>query len=330
MTTEIVLRSSPATTLISHLSMYGLSAILEDAGFTVRLSWSKSMTPRPALHVEASEEDIGNVVRIHALSHTVSGSLCSQTSSPDMSPRITAIPVENWEIFKAQRHEVIDRYRDSLLETRFLGGLGEPAHWPTSGKEGDKGQDRGASMLEMVPRNRGSSLFPQRMLPLAKIVSECSAAQIVTRLTGDVVVDEMQTKSKNPYSASGLGPDITTDNVLAWCAMWGLSLLPVTHQVNDFSDTSATFRPTRSTKGIAVFPVWYAPFTLAKVRSVLTSYDLVVTASDNSDRLAACLRLASRGVDGVIVFSFVDRDPDNKNSSRWGAQSGQPLLIGSH
>jgi CRISPR-associated protein Csb3 len=149
----------------------------------------------------------------------------------------------------------------------------------------------------------------------------------VQRLRGDLVIDEMQLKSKNTFTSAGLGPDVTTDNVLAWCALWGLSLLPVAHAVGTFSSTSASFRTSRSSENYTALPVWYSPLSPAKVRSILASADLTSAAGGKGDNLTSSVRLVERKIDGLMVFSFINRGAKG-NANRRCATPGRPVSIG--
>ena len=313
-------RHSPAPdsmTMFSHMTLYGLAAIVEDSGLEgVRLSWTAGMSTLPVLSApQATPERIGEIVRRHAARHDLPESWPSRRLSDGeqralMSPANSAPSPRRGLALAAgrRRHDVIDRLTDAreLLDLRLIAALGEPSYWRTN-RQGQRLQDDGASRLEMQPRNQGSEFVGNRIRPLAAVVAARTAAAVSDGLLGRAVRDEIgkdQSTSRTPTGFASPGP---TDNALAWCAMWGISQFPIAQRTNGFAKTSGHIG--RGTSGHLYVPVWDGRWRTARHRTIIASGQLARFAAtglapkaieDNSD--AARQWLAHRGVTAIVRF----------------------------
>jgi len=321
--TDFVLATAEPTTMLSHLALYGLAAIVEDGGLEdVRLSWTPGMTPRPVLSApQATPETIGEIVRRHAARHDDPASWPSRQISDGekkalMSPRISVITTsDGWRNLQDRRHDVLDRLTDerALLDLRLIAALGEPSYWRKN-RKGDRLQDDGASRLEMQPRNQGSEFVGNRIRPLAATVAARTAAAVSDGLFGRGVRDEIgkdQPTSRTPTGFAAPGP---TDNALAWCALWGISQFPMAQRTTAFATTSG--HTGRGTSGYFYVPVWAGRWRTARHRTILASgqlcrfaetglspKDLGRASDDDAPRREADQQwLASRGVTAVVRF----------------------------
>jgi CRISPR-associated protein Csb3 len=209
-----------------------------------------------------------------------------------------------------RRQAVLDKLTDDswFLDLRLLAALGEPAYWSIN-RKGVSLQDHGASRLEMQPRNQGSEFVGSRLRQLAKAVADRAPAQVLEGLEGRVVRDESGKDQPDSRTATGFANPGPTDNVVAWCALWGISQLPQAARVNDVAATSGYLG-----KGAAEWfylPYWSVPRHPARMRSVLTTRQLARAASQglperweaaDADVLAARAWLAARGVSGIVRF----------------------------
>ena len=314
--TDFVLATADPKTMLSHLALYGLAAIVEDGGLQdIRLWWTGSMTGRPVLSApRATPETIGEIVRAHAAAQArpeswPSAVLRDGASRALMSPRISVLAdAGEWHSLQERRHRVLDRLTQTraLLDLRLISALGEPSYWRFN-RQGQRLQDDGASRLEMQPRNQGSEFVGNRIRPLAAAVAARTPTAVSDGLLGRTVRDEIgkdESASRTPTGFASPGP---TDNALAWCALWGISQFPIALRVDDFASTTGHIG--RGTAGHYYTPVWYTPWRTAKLRSILASgplrgfasTGLPVSGSDPGDATAGRW-LASRGVDAVVRF----------------------------
>lgn len=320
--TDFVLATAEPKTMLSHMALYGLAAIVEDGGLEdVRLSWTRGMAPLPVLSApRATPETIGEVVRAHAARHATPESWPSRTVRDGepralMSPRLSVISSdEGWRSLQRRRHDVLDRLTQAreLLDLRLIAALGEPSYWRFN-RQGQRLQDDGASRLEMQPRNQGSEFVGNRIRPLAVAVAARTAAAVSDGLLGRSVRDEIgkdEPTSRTPTGFASPGP---TDNALAWCALWGISQFPIALRRvpagrEGFATTTGHLG--RGTGGRFYVPVWDGHWRTARLRSIVASDQLRRFAGSGlpaneggSDDPAAGQWLASRGVYAAVRFA---------------------------
>lgn len=346
---EFVLERGDPYTSLSHLALYGLGAILAEAGHDVRLGWTEHARARPRLSGPDLDDGlVGTVVRQHAERRAAGGDWISRDIILDgsarglMSPRLTQFSDEGtWQELQRARHAVLDELtrRQRLLDLRLLAALGEPAYWSRN----DKGQfqpDDGASRWEMQPRNRGSEIVGSRLRKLADVVAGRTAAAVAAGLRGSEVRDEIGKDKPGSSTPTGLAVPGPTDNALAWCALWGISQLPVAMRVSTGTRPAVAVTAGhigRSRNEWFYLPVWHQPWLPARVRTVLASRQLRVAASDGLDLperdqptatavTAARAWLATRHVEGVVRFPIARAGSDNAPERR--AMRGDLVSLG--
>lgn len=321
--TDFVLTTAEPKTMLSHLALYGLAAIVEDGGLEdVRLSWTSGMSSRPVLSApQADPETIGEIVRRHAAQHDTPQSWPSRRISAGeqralMSPRISVISSnDGWHSLQKRRHDVLDQLMDAraLLDLRLVAALGEPSYWRKN-PQGQRLQDDGASRLEMQPRNQGSEFVGNRIRPLAAAVAARTAAAVSDGLLGHTVHDEIGKDRPDSRTPTGFAAPGPTDNALAWCALWGISQFPIAQRSTGFATTSGHIG--RGTAGYFYVPVWNGRWVTARTRTILASgqlsqyaatglspSDLRRTSDDAASRGEVARKwLAHRGVTAVVRF----------------------------
>ena len=270
--TQITLAGCEPRTLLSHMALYGLGAILEAGDAReVRLGWTGMANPRPCLSAtDADDISLAELVLDHARTRNAGTSwvrrdatfaVKSQGATKTatkalMSPRLSQFADSaTWELVQQSRWEVLDELTAGhhWLDVRFLAALGEPCYWSYN-RRGDALQDDGASRLEMQPRNQGSEFVGTRLRKLAATVAQRDAAKILAGLTGQSVDDELGDNSPGSRTATGLASPGSTDNALAWCALWGISQFPLAMRINDTAQTSGHF--SRGRKAWFYVPMW--------------------------------------------------------------------------
>lgn len=316
---EIVLGRGDVHALLSHLALYGLGAILDNAGVAdVRVSWGSGMQPLPRVTGQAvSSPVVDQVVGAHARAHAADPSWVQRDIALKgkdrglMSPRITPIAeAETWKRLRMGRNHQLDQLTGSHAwqDLRFLAALGEPCYW-SHNRQGDPLQDDGASRLEMQPRNQGSEFIGTRLRKLAAAVAARAPGAVGGGIEGTESVDEIGAGKVDSRTPTGLASPGPTDNALAWCAMWGIAQLPSAARVNATALTSGHLGRSRSEW--FYMPVWEAPWRPARLRSVLASRQLRDAAAtglpdrwtvDAVREMKARTWLATRGVIGVVRF----------------------------
>lgn len=312
----IGLAGSPSI-LLTHLAFYGLAAICEEAGQrNLRVSWTQGMRPHALIHLAGDAQVLAKLVKRHAeVRHEQNcwiqkDILLRNEPRGLMSPRLTLIDDEGtWRTLQDKRHEVLDllTVQRAHLDLRMLGALGEPAYWRF--KNGKCRQDEAASRLEMQPRNQGSEFVRNKLRKLAGTVACRSVDQIQEGLVGSTVVDEIGHDSTASLSATGLAMPGPVDNVLLWCALWGISQLPISYRTSRRAETAgALWSPVRR-REFFYTPIWTDPWHPARLRSVLTNKNLCVVAKalaqrtdEEPDARAEAGWLTGRGVVAIILF----------------------------
>jgi CRISPR-associated protein Csb3 len=312
---SVELAECPPVELLSHLALYGAAAIAEDSGVSVTVSWTDDMDPRPRIDgVDA--EGLGELVAAHAARERpwLDAGLPHDPTHGLFSPRVKA-PSDRagWGAYQEARHQHLDAV-ESSLDAAFLAALGEQAYWFRNAKREVEG-DRGASRYDMQPRNQGSELVGSRVRPLAVSVGTRTPSSVTAGLVGELVSDP----TNGPRSRTGanfrpLGP---TDSAVAWCALWGVSQLPVTHQAPAVRGGAALGVPSRTAghvprpsnrrgddpAGSFVLPLFAVTWRLPRLRHVLASRALADAGLDIARGNEVGARwLTDRGVRALVRF----------------------------
>ena len=170
--TDLILRACEPHTLLSHLTAYGLAAILEQQGAAgVGVGWTAGSNPRPFV-AGPDEHKAAELIARHARAADTEGSWTNRDivlkGSPrglHVSPRLTPFgDSETWTQVQQLRQEVLDALTASgaWLDLRLIAALGEPCYWRYN-TQGAPLQDDAASRLEMQPRNQGSEFVGNRL-----------------------------------------------------------------------------------------------------------------------------------------------------------------------
>ena len=344
-------RSEPDS-LLTHMALYGLAAMAADAGCRdLRLGWSSGMCPRPWIDPGAGEraEALAGIVQAHARRHAP-GPRADERGSRSwiledivldgkdrglMSPRLTAIgdDPEGWRALQKRRHEVLDRLTQegARLDLRYVAALGEPAYWRFD-RQGKPRQDDAASRFEMQPRNQGSEFVRNKLRKVAETIGTWSEEQVLAGLTGASVTDEIGGASS--LSATGLALPGPVDNALLWCALWGISQVPLNYYVHRRAGTACAL------EDCFYAPLWQGNWRPTRLRSILTSkpladlarYRHAPSADDEegtrdlvAQEAAPARWLARRGV--VALFLFPVRVYGSKSAPERGAQRGEIHVV---
>lgn len=283
------------TNAFSHFALIGLAAICHsELRSPVTLWWSRERFPRPHLDAAADPQTIAEAVHRHAarlaspdswLTHSIDH---EGRATAVFSPRIKepTTPAA-WRSLQTARHDGLNDLlaADNTLDLSEIGALGEPAYWPTG-----RTPDAGASRWEMKTRNRGEEFVGNRLAPLAQHVATRNVDEVLTGLTGQTINDEAGRNQADSRTATGLSRPGPVDNALAWCALWAISQFPVVHHIDAQSTTAGTIvdKP-RTHPSLMFLPVPIQPLTVARLRTVLASRQLLraASASDNTEPLNA-------------------------------------------
>jgi len=319
---SVILQGSEPRHLLSHLALYGSAAICAAAGLPVTVGWTSGIEPRPVIE-GIDDVGLGDIVLGHAsrdrawlqagLPHEPSRGLFSPRIKPPTSP-------EQWEALQQARHSQLDRLADppGQLERDFLSGLGEPAYWYTN-QQGDREPDRGATRYEMQPRNQGSEFVGTRLRPLAEAVSQRHRQEVSDGLTGRALRDELGGKpdSRSAVNFRGLGP---ADSALVWCALWGLSVLPVIHKAPQAGRRHVLPQPSRSPghvprreygerAGAFTVPHWEGRWTVGRLKHMVVSDALArvgrAIADEEQTPVASWSWLTRRGIRALWAFPVI-------------------------
>ncbi|MEA5153439.1 hypothetical protein [Raineyella sp.] len=306
---KITLGGSPEVALW-HFAMYGLGLILADQGARhVRGWWADEADARPCVSW-SGQMDAAAAVRAHARTHSAPGSWVQLTVPHEgtvtglFSPRIKpARSEESWDALEKARTQALDSPSLSHLDRLLIGALGEPAHWLCSGKENQP--DRGATRWEMKTRNRGEEFVRHRLAPLARIVAERSDDQIRTGLAGASSDDELGKNSPSSRTATGLANPGPVDNAVAWCALWGIGLVPLVPQAARMSQTAGSWPRNKVHPRTMALPVFTRPTSLDMWRMTLASKDFDTAAfldPSAATTTGSRARLREHGVAGIVRF----------------------------
>lgn len=307
---------------LSHTAAYGLAAILDAAGVPdVRIGWTTSLDSRAVVSAPGhNPDDIAAVILDHARRHAANHDWTAATvevpggTAGRLSPRIKR-PADGdaWLDLVRLRRETIDAetVAGHWLDLAMIGALGEPAYWLVDVK--NMRPDNGATRWEMKTRNAGEDFVRHRLRKLAQAVEARTVEAVRDGLRGVRVRDEAgkdAIDSRTGTGLAGLGP---VDNALAWCALWGLSLLPVVARTGRPSESAGygSVRPAGAPRqNWFHLPVPNHPMTLARVRMIIVSEQLATIATvdalanDTGDLRTRSARewLLARGVGGMVRF----------------------------
>lgn len=308
---------------LSHAAAYGVAAILEDAGRAgITIAWTPSLDARVVVSVsDCNPDEIAEIVLDHARRHAAGGDWTAATvevagaTAGRLSPRIKC-PADDdgWLELEQARRQTIDEQAEARhwLDLALIGALGEPAYWRFDA-QGKRRPDEGASRWEMKTRNRGEDFVQHRLRRLALAVAPRGTAAVLDGLAGTSVEDETGRNAPDGRTGTGLASPGPVDNVLAWCALWGLSRFPVVAQARRASDSAgygSARRPGAPRENWFHLPIPDRRITLARLATIMVSDQLATVAEadatpDDSGRLSAAAArewLLARGVGGVVRF----------------------------
>ncbi len=289
---------------LTHLAAYGLAAIVEDATGATCLLQASNGGAAVHLPTGVTELDAATIVRDHAQARLDGWpTRVRPTGTGVMSPRGHS-PTDDaeWLALQRDRHELLDEAyapTPTWLDLDMMCALGEPAYWYTR-HDGRQDLDRGASRWEMKTRNRGEDFVANRLSKLCARVAARDPQAVLEGVRGDAPLDEEGRGAVDSRTPTGLSAPAPTDNALAWCALWGISLLPTTPSAVPHPGRSGSGRPSISTgmitglprlnancRAYVFLPLFGRPTRLARVRTVLTSAALARRAAVLALRWAA-------------------------------------------
>ncbi len=330
---------------LSHMTMIGLAAILEDAGVRdVRVAWTRELDAHPVVCADGVDlAATAEIVRDHARRHAATDSwVAASIDLGDgpvgaMSPRIKRpADARAWQLLTDRRAGLIDSITDarSRLDLEFVGALGAPSYWHFN-RKGDRLPDSGASRWEMQPRNSGAEFVGNRLRPLAENVANRDPASICGGLDGtQPPVDLTGGNRSDSRTATGLASPGPTDDVAAWCGLWAISQFPLIPLIAERSRTAGHI-PVRGGRGWLYLPVANMPMAMPRLRSVILSseLELVVRKRVADDRRAptdleaeaARDWLRDRHVSGVAYFPVWASD--NKSAPELRALDGTVIPL---
>ena len=269
----------------AHMLLVGLASIVEDADpqRICELRWRDRDHAALCTSDDLTWEDCVAIVHDHAArwlaskwlnakgAYDRSGSSVRATLSPRLGmPK----PREGWTLLHHDREQAIDALL-TPLDHRYIGSLGEPSYWSGDVASNQYDPDRGASLWEMVTRNKGQEFISGRLLPLAKAVAERSVEAVESGLRGETVNDEVGKNEPDSRTPTGLHRPFPTDNAQAWCALFGVSAFPVIRSVSTARGNTASFF-TVARAVYTALPIWDEPWTVRRYASVVRSRALTV------------------------------------------------------
>lgn len=291
---------------LSHMMLFGLADIMQEAKAEhVGIWWEDGPEPAPMVSWEGTDP-VTAVIR-HLKRHADPDSWVQQLHNHDgrevglFSPRIAAAKdATGWKSLVDARRAFLDSGL-SNLDLRMIGALGEPAYWVMDQRDGQP--DSGATRWEMIVRTGGSEFIGQRLAPLATALVERSQDDIQQSLRGEHLHDvNRKRESRTP---TGFTVPQQVDAVLAWCALWGMTVsVPVPQSPKNgraHSQTPGTWPRNKVHPETHILPVWASPVSVGKVRSVIRSVELDAFAR-SEDEESARLVLAQAGVIAIVRF----------------------------
>lgn len=250
---------------LGHFALVGVAAIATDFGRSARFAWSDELRPRPLIHSEEDLQGLAQLVGAHARAHATSASWVQQVvhggpraEAGLFTVRAKAIQPDGWAAIQEQRRVARSELITGALDERLIGALGEPAWWlfDTNGRS----MDDGGSRWEMKTRNRGEEFIVNRLAPLAAALANRASEQIADGLAGMAVNDETG-GGINSRTSTGLTTPGPTDSAVAWCALWGLHVMPTIPRRNAISQTACVWPRRGVHPQVAALPVFTDPVT---------------------------------------------------------------------
>lgn len=318
-----------------QLFVIGLASILDaETATTSRLLWAAGGRVTLECAAVASFSEAAAVVHAHARRQVESAWLktvlhLSVGDRSPLSPRIgnLSTPEAFHELEKARRELIESVPSADALTRRLIGALGRPSDWSLS-REGEILPDAGASTWEMKTRNRGEEFVQNRLFLLAKAVAARTDQQVQDGMEGVSEIDEVGKGALSSRTPTGLRAPGPADNTRAWCALWGLSALPVRPVVGKAGESaSVTTGAIRNRRGVSFYlPVIEETTTVAGFRAVAQSKYL-------ADQAASAVRVPDVSVSAKGVrwleqhhvrqfFIFNRHRSDNANAPELWAEPG--------
>lgn len=330
--TELVLRGWLPDVLASHLGLLGLMGIVEDElpGRALTVHWTGDLDTRPVLRLTgAGPDEVAAAVARHGRRLSGEGAWAMMTLPDEkgvprglMSPQ-RALPggtadEDAWDILIRERRAAIDGVR-RIGDLRMLGGLGEPSFWHQD-RTGRSRPERGASILDMQPRNHGSELFRNRVQKIAPRIAAMSPDALLSALI-DPRIDAETDLTAPGFTLRGQPWNAAS----SWCALWGLAALPVVIRGPDRA--SRTTGVTESEETV-MLPVFRRPARPARVRAVVADARCFAAASSGDGAGKASSWLHAHGVGAIAVFRI--RDSGSGRARLREAELGHfiPLKVG--
>lgn len=310
--TEIIIGGAIESAL-THFAGIGSAVVLDAmAGGTTTLGWTDEEEPRLVVHSAAPDRDavataLHAMVAARAEDSWVTATMTHEgrTDTGTFSPRIKAPgSAESWTTLQELRHGWIDALLDAgdLLDLQMIGGLGEPAYWAE--RDNKVQPDSGASRLEMKARNRGEEFIGNRFNKMHSAVAARTPQEVLAGITGESMTDELG--GRDSQTATGMRLPGPVDAAQALMALWGMSMMPPMHRVNDMSVTPGFQPQHRVHPEILVLPVPTRPITVHKYRALCATRWLqeASTAIFQGDEISPEIlgRFREHGVDALVKF----------------------------
>ncbi len=318
-----------------QLFVIGLASILNaETGTTSHLLWDNGGVVALECAAVANFSEAANVVHGHARRQAKSAWLKTVTHlsvgdrSP-LSPRLGKLstPDAFRELEEARRELIESIPSEDALTRRFIGALGRPSDWSLS-PERETLPDAGASTWEMKTRNRGEEFIQNRLSLLADAVVARTDQQVQDGVEGVSEIDEVGKGALSSRTPTGLRAPGPADNTRAWCALWGLSALPVRPVVGNAGESTSVTTGAIRNRGSVWFylPVIEETTTVAGFRAIAQSKYL-------ADQAASAVRVPDASVSAKGVrwleqhhvrqfFVFRRHRSDNANAPELWAEPG--------
>lgn len=318
-----------------QLFVIGLASILDaETGTTSRMLWDSGGIVTLECAAVADFSEAANIVHEHARRQAESTWLKTVThlsvgNRSPLSPRLGKLstPEAFRELEEARRELIESIPSEDALTRRFIGSLGRPSDWSLS-REREILPDAGASTWEMKTRNRGEGFVQNRLSLLADAVAARTDQQVQDGVEGVSEIDEVGKDALTSRTPTGLRAPGPADNARAWCALWGLSALPVRPVVGKAGESaSVTTGAIRSRTGVWFYlPVIEEATTVAGFRTIAQSRYLAdqaasaVRVSDASASAKGVRWLEQHHVRQFLLFQR--HRSDNANAPELWAEPG--------